>query len=92
MGAPRLGEQALAGLPAAVARPAYDRRRVSCGIVHLGLGAFHRAHQAVYTDDRLEAGESAWGIVGMSLRSPDVRQCAGAAGRALHRLAARAGR
>jgi fructuronate reductase len=73
MGAPRLGEQALAGLPSEVARPAYDRRRVSCGIVHLGLGAFHRAHQAVYTDDRLEAGESAWGIVGMSLRSPDVR-------------------
>jgi fructuronate reductase len=73
MGAPRLHEQALAGLPAAVARPAYDRRSVSCGIVHLGLGAFHRAHQAVYTDDRLEAGESAWGIVGMSIRSPDVR-------------------
>jgi len=73
MAGPRLGERALAGLPAAVACPAYDRRRVSCGIVHLGLGAFHRAHQAVYTDDRLAAGESDWGIVGMSLRSSDVR-------------------
>src|ERR1700677_4753803 len=73
MAEPRLGEQALAGLPTTVARPAYDRRSVSRGIVHLGLGAFHRAHQAVYTDDRLAAGESAWGIVGMSLRSPDVR-------------------
>jgi fructuronate reductase len=73
MAAPRLGEAALAGLPAAVRRPGYDRRKVSCGIVHLGLGAFHRAHQAVYTDDRLEAGESGWGIAGMSLRSRDVR-------------------
>ncbi len=73
MPAPRLGERTLAGLPPEVARPAYDRRGVACGIVHLGLGAFHRAHQAVYTDDRLAAGESAWGIAGMSLRSPDVR-------------------
>ncbi len=54
-------------------RPAYDRRDVAPGIVHLGLGAFHRAHQAVYTDDRLAAGERDWGIVGLSLRSPDVR-------------------
>ncbi|MFC7553253.1 hypothetical protein ACFQU7_14940 [Pseudoroseomonas wenyumeiae] len=38
--------------------------------MHLGLGAFHRAHQAVYTDDRLEAGETGWGICGLSLRSP----------------------
>ncbi len=74
MTAPRLGEHTLAGLPPDIARPAYDRRAVACGIVHLGLGAFHRAHQAVYTDDRLAAGESAWGIVGMSLRSPDVRE------------------
>jgi fructuronate reductase len=73
MAAPRLSKQTLTELPASVARPAYDRRTVSCGIVHLGLGAFHRAHQAVYTDDRLAAGERDWGIVGMSLRSPDVR-------------------
>ena len=73
MAVPRLNEQAVAGLPSAVTRPSYDRRGVSCGIVHLGLGAFHRAHQAVYTDDRLAAGERGWGIVGMSLRSPDVR-------------------
>ncbi|MBV8577778.1 MAG: mannitol dehydrogenase family protein, partial [Acetobacteraceae bacterium] len=46
---------------------------VSPGIVHLGLGAFHRAHQALYTDDRLAAGERGWGIVGLSLRSPQVR-------------------
>jgi fructuronate reductase len=42
------------------------------GIVHLGIGAFHRAHQAVYVDDRLAAGETGWAIRGASLRSPDT--------------------
>jgi fructuronate reductase len=50
---------------------AYDRRRVTPGIVHLGVGAFHRAHMAAYTDDLLAADPS-WGIVGASLRSPDT--------------------
>ena len=40
----------LAGLPPGVARPAYDPSSVVTGILHLGLGAFHRAHEAVYTD------------------------------------------
>ncbi|WP_411339945.1 mannitol dehydrogenase family protein [Sphingopyxis sp. J-6] len=59
-------------LPAAVQRPAYDRYAQATGIVHLGIGAFHRAHQAVYTDDAMNAGDRDWGIVGVSLRSPDV--------------------
>ena len=53
--------------------PAYDPAAVDCGIIHLGVGAFHRAHQAVYVDDCLSAGEKGWGIVGASLRSPDTR-------------------
>jgi fructuronate reductase len=57
----------------AVARPAYDPRGVGIGIVHLGIGAFHRAHQAIYTDDALAQEGGAWGICGVSLRSPDVR-------------------
>ncbi|QCK85697.1 mannitol dehydrogenase family protein [Phreatobacter aquaticus] len=65
--------QTLAALPATVARPAYDRARITPGIVHLGIGAFHRAHQAVVIDDRLNAGETSWGIIGASLRSPDTR-------------------
>ncbi|MGP2490352.1 mannitol dehydrogenase family protein [Mesorhizobium sp. PUT5] len=74
MSAPRrLSNAVLGGLPAAVARPAYDRGLVRPGIVHLGVGAFHRAHQAVYTDDVLGAGDLGWGIVGASLRSPDTR-------------------
>ena len=56
-----------------VKRPAYDRSKVKIGIVHLGLGGFHRAHQAVYFDDILESGDLRWGILGASLRSPESR-------------------
>jgi fructuronate reductase len=59
-------------LPADVAKPGYDRAALKPGIVHLGLGAFHRAHQAVYTDAALEAEFGDWGIVGVSLRSVDI--------------------
>jgi fructuronate reductase len=41
--------------------------------VHLGIGAFHRAHQAVYTDDAMDAGDRHWAIAGVSLRSPTAR-------------------
>ncbi len=68
----RLSPETLAHLPADVARPRYDRRRVAAGILHLGLGAFHRAHQAVYTDAAL-ADDPRWGIVGVSLQSPGAR-------------------
>jgi fructuronate reductase len=57
---------------AAATRPGYDRSRVTPGIVHLGIGAFHRAHQAVYVDDILAAAPD-WGIVGASLRRPDTK-------------------
>lgn len=72
-GLPILSDNTLAGLPADVARPAYDRAQTRPGIVHLGLGAFHRAHQAVFVDDCLNRGETGWGIVGASLRSPGTR-------------------
>jgi fructuronate reductase len=42
------------------------------GIVHLGLGAFHRAHQALYTDAAMAEGDQRWGIDGVSLRSKAV--------------------
>lgn len=69
----RLGPDTLSEVPAAVARPRYDRAGMDVGIVHMGLGAFHRAHQAIYTDDVLNAGSGNWGICGVSLRSLDVR-------------------
>jgi len=59
----------LRDVPASVPRPAYDVARVGVGIVHLGLGAFHRAHQAIYTDSIL-ARDPRWGICGVSLRTP----------------------
>ena len=68
----RLSLKTLAGLPAQVARPRYDVSAVRVGVVHLGVGAFHRAHQAVYLDDRLAAGETDWAICGASLRSPET--------------------
>jgi fructuronate reductase len=55
-------------LPDGVRRPQYDVGRLGIGIVHLGLGAFHRAHQAVFTDDAIARSGGDWGIVGISLR------------------------
>ncbi|WP_199239682.1 MULTISPECIES: mannitol dehydrogenase family protein [Kribbella] len=63
----------LASLPAAHA-PAVDPRELTIGIVHLGLGAFHRAHQAVFTEQAaLLTGGTGWGICGISQRSATVR-------------------
>ena len=59
----------LPALPSSVAKPAYDPRAIGVGIGHLGLGAFHLAHQAVYTDALL-ARDPRWGICGASLRTP----------------------
>ncbi|TIV69523.1 MAG: mannitol dehydrogenase family protein, partial [Mesorhizobium sp.] len=69
----RLSNATIAKLPDAIAIPRYDRGAVRPGIVHLGVGAFHRAHQAAYVDACLADGEANWGIVGVSLRSPDTR-------------------
>jgi fructuronate reductase len=57
----------------AVAKPEVDPRQLTVGIVHLGLGAFHRAHQAVYTERAMAAsGETRWGICGVTQRSRAV--------------------
>ena len=70
----RLTPGTLGSLDSAVARPRYERDGLRCGIVHLGLGAFARAHLAAVTETALQAGDDlAWGIVGVSLRRPDTR-------------------
>lgn len=69
----RLAPPLLAQLPRSVRVPSYDRHHVKTGIVHLGIGAFHRAHQAYYTEQVLARGDLRWGILGASLRSPDTR-------------------
>jgi fructuronate reductase len=69
----RLSQSTLANIAKGIAVPAYDRSKVTPGIVHLGIGAFHRAHMAVYVDDLLGTDPS-WGIVGASLRRPDTKE------------------
>jgi len=69
----RLSNATLDRLPASIIKPNYDRSNIKIGIVHLGIGAFHRAHQAVYTDDVLASGDHRWGILGASLRSAETR-------------------
>jgi fructuronate reductase len=69
--ASRLGLGTLRRLPAEC-RPLVRPGTVPAGIVHLGLGAFHRAHQAVYTEAALAAAGGDWGIVGVAPRSTDV--------------------
>ncbi|MFV0286709.1 MAG: mannitol dehydrogenase family protein, partial [Demequina sp.] len=77
---PRLNSVTLAtltaaGLPDAVHPPAELDRSAAPGIVHLGIGAFHRAHQAVFTQAAAAAtGDNRWGIVGVTQRSAGVRE------------------
>jgi fructuronate reductase len=71
----RLSLSALARHPAgtAVTLPLVDPGEISIGIVHFGIGAFHRAHQAVYTEDAAAAsGETRWGILGVTGRTDAV--------------------
>src|SRR5215468_11162562 len=62
----------LADVTGAALRPTYEPARHGHGIVHLGIGAFHRAHQADYTDAALAAAGGDWRIVGASLRSVEL--------------------
>src|SRR5260370_27966303 len=68
----KLSSAALAQLPREIARPNYGRSDLSAGIVHFGVGNFHRAHQAVYLDDLFVAGSDGdWAIVGAGVRDAD---------------------
>ena len=57
-GVPALSSRTLASLSASVSTPGYDRRQVRAGIVHLGVGGFHRSHQAMYLDRLMERGQA----------------------------------
>jgi mannitol 2-dehydrogenase len=59
-------------LPKEVAVPAYDRSKIKAGIAHIGIGGFHRAHEAFYTDQVLEHQDvTDWGICGIALLDAD---------------------
>ncbi|MXQ14070.1 mannitol dehydrogenase family protein [Microvirga makkahensis] len=63
----------LASVPEMVARPRYARESLRAGILHIGVGNFHRAHQAVYLDDLFNAGKDRdWAIVGAGVRQGDA--------------------
>lgn len=64
----QLNQKNLSQIAQTVSCPTYDRSKVSAGIVHVGIGGFHRAHQAYYTDELLEKdGHHNWGICGVAL-------------------------
>jgi len=68
-----LSQANVAALPARVAVPRYDRGAVTAGILHIGVGNFHRAHQAVYLDDLFNRGAGLeWGLVGAGVRDADA--------------------
>ena len=70
----QLSSSSLACLPQGVPGPTYDRSRVSVGIVHVGVGGFHRAHQAMYIDRLMNQGQAlSWGICGVGVMPADQR-------------------
>jgi mannitol 2-dehydrogenase len=71
-----LNNQTLAEIEIEIATPTYDRSRLSAGIVHIGVGGFHRAHQAMYVDALLNSGDEdayRWGICGVGVMPGDAR-------------------
>lgn len=68
-----LSDATLDALPGHVLRPEYDRRRLTPGIVHIGVGNFHRAHQAWYTHRLMQMGGAQdWAILGAGVRPYDA--------------------
>jgi mannitol 2-dehydrogenase len=66
----KLNNSTLTQLP--IAKPSYDRSEIGVGIVHFGVGGFHRAHQAMYVDRLLEKGQARdWGICGVGVLPAD---------------------
>ncbi|RVV96987.1 mannitol dehydrogenase family protein [Mesobaculum littorinae] len=71
--ATKLDTSALADLPSDVTRPGYDRAALTPGILHIGIGNFHRAHQAVYLQRLFETGrDHDWALVGAGVRPGDT--------------------
>src|SRR3954464_11875523 len=69
-----LSPENLPSFPPEVATPAYDRRAVRVGIVHVGVGGFHRAHEAMYLDRLMNDGKALdWGICGVGVLPGDAR-------------------
>src|SRR3954471_6409034 len=73
----QLSNAPLAGAGERVPIPEYDRSRVMVGVVHVGVGGFHRSHQAMYHDRLLREGKGfEWGICGVGVLPADRRMAA----------------
>lgn len=71
----KLSNAALSELPERIKRPTYDRSTLTPGIIHIGLGNFHRAHQSWYLHRLMEMGLAKdWGIIGAGVRAFDEVQ------------------
>ncbi|MER9595466.1 mannitol dehydrogenase family protein [Mesorhizobium sp. M0244] len=81
-----LGPALLSRLPSAVQKPSYDRTALTPGMAHIGVGAFHRCHQAEYTDDLLSHRFDRWGVVGLNIRPPNLSETLGRQGGLYTRL------
>ena len=70
----KLNARALDSVDRTVSVPSYDRSAMGSGIVHLGVGGFHRAHQAMYLDALMNRGAAPeWAITGVGLLPADRR-------------------
>jgi mannitol 2-dehydrogenase len=68
----KLSESLCASLPERIVKPTYDRTATEVGMVHFGVGGFHRAHQAIYTEALLNQGKAGdWRICGAGVRTAD---------------------
>ncbi|MBL4761216.1 MAG: mannitol dehydrogenase family protein, partial [Gammaproteobacteria bacterium] len=67
----RLSQADLADVSTNVQMPTYDRTKLDIGIVHIGIGAFHRCHQAEFLEDVAEAGYGQ-GMAGINLAPPEI--------------------
>ncbi len=70
----RLSTKLLPSLDTRIAVPGYDRTQVTAGVLHFGVGGFHRAHQAMYLDALMNQGQAMdWGIIGVGVMPGDQR-------------------
>ena len=69
MSALSLNNSTLSSFPTSISVPRYKRQSLKAGIVHVGVGGFHRTHQGSYTDNYINhTGDLRWGICGIDLR------------------------
>lgn len=70
----RLRQSSLSTLPSHIEIPQYDASKVTTGIVHIGVGGFHRSHEAMYVNNYMnQTGDLSWGICGIGLRDADKK-------------------